>query len=629
MGINYSNQKSWENNRLTFMILALLISFLSIYPSFENGWVNWDDPFYVTQNSIIRDISWSGISNMFDPANKVLDTYTPLTLVSFAIDYAFYQDDAGGFHATNIFLHLINVLLVFLLVFKLTKQNSIAFFVAVFFGIHPMHIESIVWISERKDLLFSFFFLASCITYISYLRYSGVQKQLKFTFYGISALFAIMALLAKPQAISLPLVLLLIDYWEKSSFKKVSIVPIIPFFIFSFLVGLMALYFMDDNTFGYSIFEQIILSGHACSIYLVKAILPFGLNHNPGMPLAGEIPWFYSLTTIFSVLFLLLAAWFGRKNRMVIFGIGFFCVTLIFSLHLLKINSGIAYERFTYLPYIGLSIAFAGFLELYRQKYKLNKEVVFGLIVSFIFLFVFLSNKRSGVWKNDEALWTQSIEKQPNEAIGWCKRARYYTSIGLFEKALADQEKCVELSAAKSNALVNRGNIYKGVGNIDAAITDYSEAIKQAPENDLAYACRGVLLIQLGSSGQGIADLKRSVELNEEVSTYRLNLGLAYEINNDFELAMKHYSYAIDINPNDYLAWKYRGSLAFLIGNLDLAISDLEKAVSLRPNFGDAWYTLSKANLQLNKTDLAKKQLEKAIELGVNVEENYKQKFNF
>ncbi|MBL4707545.1 MAG: hypothetical protein JKY48_03795 [Flavobacteriales bacterium] len=129
--------KSWFKNQLTWMFLALLLTLLAIYPCLQNGWVNWDDSVYVTQNGIIRDLSWTGIVNMFDPANRVLDTYTPLTLVSLAIDYAFNQNDAVAYHSTNVLLHLINVLLVFLLIFKLTKNNLKAFLLRLFLDYTP------------------------------------------------------------------------------------------------------------------------------------------------------------------------------------------------------------------------------------------------------------------------------------------------------------------------------------------------------------------------------------------------------------------------------------------------------------------------------------------------------------
>jgi tetratricopeptide (TPR) repeat protein len=619
----------WIENQTVLMAAALMLTLFSLFPCFQNDWVTWDDPTYVLQNGVIRDFSWSGIKSMFNPANKVLDTYTPLTLVSLAIDYASHQNDAVAYHSTNVLLHLVNVLLVFLLIFKLTGKNLLAFFIAVVFGIHPMHVESVAWVTERKDLLFSFFFLSSCIQYLSYIRHSSKKKSLAFISYGFAIIFGILAMLAKPQAVSLPLVLILLHYWEGKQFKLVDLISTFPFFILSLLTGLLAINIMDENEVGYSFFEQILLSGQACWIYLIKAIFPYNLQHYIKVPASGEIPQWYYLSSSLSLILLGIGLWFGRNNRKIIFGIGFFCVCLIFSLHLFKINSGLAYERFTYLPYIGLYLAFVGFFELISNKTRTNKKISYTVAGLLIISFAFLTFQRSKVWKNDETFWTGSIEERPNEPMGWCKRARYYTSIGQYDKALKDQQKCLELSLTKAKPLVNRGNIFMQTGETVAALDDYTKAIKEQPDFGLPYGCRGILLAQMGEISKGIKDLERAVELDSKLSTNRLNLGLAHELNRSYDIALKHYSKAIEINQYDFYAWKYRGSLSMLLGNYSQAISDLNMAVSLKANFKEAWYQLSKANYQIGEIEKAKKQLEMAIELGAQVDAGYKTKLNY
>ncbi|MBL4707544.1 MAG: tetratricopeptide repeat protein [Flavobacteriales bacterium] len=432
-------------------------------------------------------------------------------------------------------------------------------------------------------------------------------------------------MLTKPQAVSLPLVLVLINYWEGKRFNFLALKALIPFFLLSLLFGFMALQLMDDNVSEYSFLEQILLSGHACFLYLLKGIAPFELSHYMEIPLAGEIPGYYYLSALFSMLLLFVGFWFGRNNRLIGFGVGFFTVTLIFSLHLLKINSGLAYDRFTYLPYIGLFLAFIGFIKL--PKKIIGNKLVYSCAILLIISFGLLANQRSRVWENDDTLWVNSIETDPSNKMGWCKRARYYTSIGLYDKALADQQKCVELSIKKADALVNRGNIYRGMGKLNTALADYSEAIKQEPNYSLAYSCRGVLLFQSGNK-EGIEDLKKAIEFDPSSSSHQVNLGLAYELNREFKISIELYSKAIELNPYDYLAWKYRGSLLLLMGNTKQAISDLEKAISLRPDFGEAWYNLSKANDKINKVVLAKKQLEKAILLGAKVDDEDREKLN-
>lgn len=613
--LHISARQTWY-----WLALSVALTFLFLFPVLNSDWVNWDDPVYVTQNSAIHDFSASGIASLFHPNNRVLDTYTPLTLVSLAIDYKLAQNNAGWFHATNLLLHLINVSLVFLLFWRLTKKPLVAFLIATLFGLHPLHVESVAWISERKDVLFAFFFLASCIQFLAHLR----AKKSSTKNYWISLILAGLAMLAKPEAVTLPLVLILINYWENSRFNLSQIIPIAPFFLLSLITGIGALYFMDSDVLAYSWLERILMSGHALWIYLIKAVIPFNITHDMGQPAPGMLPIFYYLTSSLSVILLGTFLWLGRKNKVLVFGILFFFANIIFSLHLIKVNSGAYYDRFTYLPYLGLFFIAAMMLENMTSKWQ-KGQLKFSLIaLPVILLFGMISYERSQVWQNDETLWTDIITSNPDHKLAWCKRARYLNAEGRLEEALFDQNECLRLNPNMSDGLNNRGNIYLGLGNVDAALKDYTSAIKAAPKHSLPYSSRGVLLMQLGDNQNGMSDLKKAVELSPESSTLRLNLGLAYELENDVALAQKEYSLAIELNPTDHLAWKYRGSLALANGDVNSALRDLEHAVELRPDFGDAWYRLSIANHKLGNKKDALIQLDKAVENGVEDDIEYR-----
>lgn len=620
-----TRKSTTEISQWFWLAAVLLLTILALYPSLQGEWVNWDDQLYVTQNSTIRDFSFTGILNLFDPANAVLDTYTPMTLVSFAVDYHFVQDSAAWYHVENLLLHLVNAALVFQIILLLTGRLPLAFFVAALFGVHPMHVESVAWVSERKDVLFSLFFLASCLQYIVYLQRSRGQAGRPDRAYWVAFALAVLAMLAKPQAVSLPLVLVLLHYWESGSLKLNAWGRVLPFFGLALATGFLAIFTMDANPSGFDLLSRMAMSGHAVWTYLFKVVVPLNLMHDMGRPEAGEIPGFYYLTTLLSISILGAALWFGRRERYFVFGVGFFVVTLFFSLHLLKVNSGIAYERFSYLPYIGLFLIGGFLLQKLKERMAFGTVAMLGLMALVLIPLTVLANQRSRVWKNDATLWSDALKKNLDHPVAWCKRARYYTSIGLFEQALVDQNECLRVHPDRSSGLHNRGNIYKGMGEIASAISDYTSAIEEGPERSLPYSSRGVLLIQTGNS-DGLADLKRAVELSPELVAYRLNLGLAYEVYDRFDLAQIEYSAAIELDPNDFQALKYRGSLLRIMGDLERARIDLSKAVEIRPDYGDAWYVLSKTNDALGNTQKALSQLEIAMEQGVEPDPAYLQK---
>ena len=221
---NWLELISSEIRSNVYALVAIFVTILVLHPVLSGDWVNWDDPIYVLQNNFIHDFSFSGLLELFNPANRVLDTYTPLTLVSFAIDYRLAQDSPYWYHAVNLILHLINVYLVYKFTIQISKRKEVAFFVSVLFGIHPLHVESVAWISERKDVLYSFFFLLSSIQFTKFVE-SELRDRVAYIY---SLLLALLSILAKPLGVALPLVFCLILFlfdWHKDRKARISILP--------------------------------------------------------------------------------------------------------------------------------------------------------------------------------------------------------------------------------------------------------------------------------------------------------------------------------------------------------------------------------------------------------------------
>jgi protein O-mannosyl-transferase len=259
-------KKGWSRLEIPLLcFLILLITFISFYPSLKNGFTNWDDAPLLTDNWMIRELSPAHVVRYFTAFHQKL--YHPLVLLSFAVEYHFFKLDPLAYHTTNLILHLINCLLAFWLAFLMSKNSRVACLAALLFGIHPLRVQSVAWVAERKDLLFAMFYLASLISYISF------RQKPRALYY---ALF-IFSLLSKPLAATLPFILLLYDYLIESRLDGKAILEKAPYFACSFAIILITLPKMREGT-TINFFHTVPIAGYVFLFYLSKILFPWRLS---------------------------------------------------------------------------------------------------------------------------------------------------------------------------------------------------------------------------------------------------------------------------------------------------------------------------------------------------------------
>ncbi|ETW97405.1 MAG: hypothetical protein ETSY1_22875 [Candidatus Entotheonella factor] len=224
------------NRKAAGLCASILMTLVVMWPTLGNGWTNWDDQFYVLHNPLIRDISIDRIKTIFLTL-QVQGIYHPLTLVSYALDYALSGLEPATYHATNLILHILNVGLVFWFIYLLVGSTHIATVTAILFGIHPMHLESVAWISARKDVLYALFFISGLIVYLYYLQ----SYKRKLGLYLLCFLMFLLSLLSKGMAVTFPLLLLCIDFLLKRRLKGVVIWEEVPFLLLSAGFGIIAI----------------------------------------------------------------------------------------------------------------------------------------------------------------------------------------------------------------------------------------------------------------------------------------------------------------------------------------------------------------------------------------------------
>jgi len=302
---------------LVWIGLIVILTFIAFYPSLNCAFTKWDDHLYVTESNLIKSLSFDNIKKMLSPESIVALNYHPLTMLSLAIDYQFAKLNPQWYHFVNILLHLVNTVLVFFFIYRLAGKKLIpAIIVSVFFGIHPMHVESVTWVAERKDVLYTLFFMASLLTYLTYIK-SGKNKFLLFTL-----LLFVFSVFSKAMGVVLPFVLLLVDYFLNRKFDRKMLLEKIPFLIVSLIIGIFAIQVQKQEAIGsfeaFSLPNRIAIGFYGFFMYIYKLILPLNLSSFHPYPPKGEggsYPFsFYASAICGIVIFIIAILSFFKKE---------------------------------------------------------------------------------------------------------------------------------------------------------------------------------------------------------------------------------------------------------------------------------------------------------------------------
>ncbi len=616
-------------NKITQALLAivilLLISFLTLSPVLQNGWTNWDDKAYVLENEHIRDASLDNLLQLLKPENKTMDTYTPLTLVSFALEYSLVQYQPFLYHLDNLILHLLNILLVFFITKKLGVNIRIAFFVALLFGIHPMHVESVAWITERKDTLFAFFFLSSILSYQSYIGKNEDNHWYKTPVYWISVLLFILSMLSKPQAACLPVALLLFDWHQKEKLSNHAFINKIPFLVIAFFFGILALDQMIPSAGNHSLWDKTVLSSYATWLYLQKFFYPIPVSAHYPFPRQGDegYPLMVYLS-FFAVLVLSLVILFrAKKNKSLFFGYFFFLITLGLTLHFIKVNSGIIYDRFTYIPYIGLLFPLGIALD---KWFKASKVVMGILTLCIIGSCVLISFDRCYDWKDSLTLWNATVEDVPESYMAYGMRANYWSEKGDKKKALRDYITCTEKNPKFASCQNNAGLILLQNQQFEESIPYFDRAHKNDPVTQWqALLNRAIANDALGNYDKAFADINIVLDKQPDNPMPRIFHAVLSEKLGRLDDALQDYNLLMSKEPNNAGLFNSRGLVFFKSGKVKEALDDYNRALALNPNYGEVYYRRSKVYFYLQLTNEAKIDAQKAQQLGFNVPIQYLQ----
>jgi protein O-mannosyl-transferase len=652
---------------LLFLTSASLLAFWQVI---HCDFINFDDDFYVTANSRVQNgITLEGIRWAFT-TNQAANWH-PLTWVSHMLDVQFFGLKPQWHHLTNLLLHIANTLLLFLVFHRMTKALWQSAVVAALFALHPLHVESVAWVAERKDVLSTFFWMLTMGAYLFYVERPGLQRYL-----AVLVFFAL-GLTAKPMLVTLPFVLLLMDYWPMRRFEQAPIAqeiraevndtasadkrkrkgkkklavqsaartvqvaakkeqtagpkrqwtmirPLlwekIPLFSLAALSSIVT-YIVQQQGGAVKSIETSPLSVRignafvAYTFYIVKTIWPSNLAvyyPHPGLwPL-----WQILVAVLLFIAATFLVIWRAKRFRYLASGWLWYVGTLVPVIGLVQVGDHARADRYTYIPLIGLFIIVAWGIPELLERWRCRKEVLVASSALSLLSFFVATWTQVGYWQDNVTLYNHTLRVTNQNFMILNNRGVAYDSLGNHTQAIADFDKAIAIKPRFAMAYTNRGSAYDSLGNFTRAIADFDKAIEIKPKDAKAYNNRAATYGRLNHYAQAIADFDKAIEIDPEFSMAYNNRGSAYGNLGNYTQAIADFNRAIEINPRNDGAFCNRGIAHGMLGNYRQAIEDFDRTVALNPKFAGAYYYRSIAHDKLGNQSQALDDLKTAARLG-------------
>ncbi len=605
-----SHSEPLKENLVLIAVAAAIavITFIVFIPSLKGEFLIWDDNLLVADNHYIQNINFEFFKWAF--TDVAIASWYPVTVTSFAIDYAIWGKDPFGYHLTNTVFHSLNVMLVFFLTFRLVtlgrreKGNNgtlpfvAALVVAILFGIHPLRVESVAWTAERKDVLYSFFYILSIL---SYLRYSSLTNR-KTTYYWASVIFFAMSLMSKSMAVTLPVILLILDYFPLrrlfsgegiTEIKKV-VLEKVPFFLLSILVSAITVLTHHDSGAmmgleSHPLHVRLLVAIKGYILYLYKMILPVDLA--PYYPYPNKITIVsseYLIPILLFITFTVVSIVLIKKSKAVTAVWLYYILTLLPVIGIAQTGSFSAANRYTYLPCLGplilIGILSGRAYASAGSRYLRMVFIVLLLIVSSYY--VGMTLKEIPVWKDTESLWSRQIELHPGRIpLAYLNRGVVRYERKDYENAVNDYNMAIRLDPKHAKAYSNRGSVYEASGRYKLAVRDFTKAIELSPELAGVYSNRGNIFLKMKKYEYAVNDYKKAIEIDPEYAKAYSNLGVVYGAMGDPEMALRQYDRSIELSPWNARSYNNRGYTYEGMGRYEEALREYNKAIELEPEY--------------------------------------------
>lgn len=514
------SQASDKKTRILSLVFILVLTLIVFSNSVDNDILfGWDDGEYITN----EDLMEFNLKHFF--STYYLGMYQPLAMVSLSLNYQFSEMNPAAYHGTNLLMHLINVVLVFLMFSMMAKRIEITFVVTILFAIHPMHVESISWIAARSSVLYSVFYLAAIIFYLRFLDQKGKNNLI------YSIIFFLLSCFSKSMAITLPVILFLIDYFKSRKITQKVILEKIPFVLISIVFGITSINaaseygHISNLDINYNFFDRIVLLFYSIVFYVVKAVSPVNLSVIYAYPdkVNGWLPleYYFSILVFAFLIFNILKS--GKLKKEVYFGMLFFVFSVSIVLPLFWSRMLMLADRYTYIPYLGIFYILAQFYikiaDNKNQVFKKYKPVALLVLIGWIVFLSATSYQRNKQWKDSITLLTDVIKKDRSDmdvSMGYFFRGNIRDIGNDYQGALVDYNEAIRLNPFYTMAYNNRGIIKGSLQDYEGAFSDFNNALKQEPGYADAMYNRGNVHFYLGNADDACKDWNEAKKLGSK-----------------------------------------------------------------------------------------------------------------
>ncbi|WP_299441810.1 tetratricopeptide repeat protein [uncultured Aquimarina sp.] len=611
-----------QKKHFLWLLISLGLTFICLSPNLSNNFLDFDDPDYVINNPLIRDFSFQGIKNIFN-TERVVGTYSPIVIVFWTIDYAISGLNPITFHLTSILMHMLVVVLVFYLAFLLSKRIEVAFIASILFGIHPMHVGAVSWISSCKDIMYTLFFIAGLIAYYFYVN--ELTKYPRWYYFIISILLYVLSLFSKGTAVTFPLILLLFDYLAARKDYKRIVLEKIPFLLLSVVFVMVAIHVqkiagaMEDRIFV-SFWDSISVGFYGYFTYLIKSIVPFHLSsYHPYPNVIGTTnPWYFYASAIPVLLLFIGTVINAKKYRLFVFGVAFFFITLIPVIQVMPFGSAVTADRYTYLPYFGLFFLFGLGIITLLDRVGRYRNWVYIIGASYFLLLGVVSFGYAKIFKNSETFWSRVIKVYPDDFLGYMNRGSYRVQQGHYIKALEDLNHGMTLNNTYYWLPYNRALAYNGLGKYEDALMDYNKSIALDPKYTSSFLNRGIIYNRKGDFDKAIADFSQVIRLDSKAYKAYYNRALSNKKKGAYPTAIEDLSIMISLGQLVSEGLVSRGEVYTLIGQKEQAFADFDQAIRLDPNMAKVYTKRGTLYFDIGKYAAAEKDFRQAIRLDQN-----------
>ena len=574
--------------------------------------IDFDDRTYVYENPMVtRGLTLQGFIWAFTHIQNA--NWHPLTWLSHMLDCQLYGLNPVGHNLTNVLLHTATVILLFLVLRQMTGALWRSAFVAAVFAIHPLRVESVAWVAERKDVLSGLFFILTIGAYVRCARRPWSPAG-----YGLVLLLFALGLMCKPMLVTLPVVLLLLDFWplQRKEPARRLVLEKLPLVVLSAASCVLTLSAQNEamaSTASISVPLRLANSLTTCIVYLRQMVWPEGLAVFYPFPRNGLPAWEVALAGALVAIFSL-AAWTARRNQpWLLVGWLWYLVMLLPVLGLVQVGGQAHADRYTYLPQIGIYVAVTWLVAGWNVNHKIAALSMAGALAGLMCC----ASKQTTYWKTRETLWTrtlactrgnatahnnlgyalfqkgrvdeaithfrQTLEIDPNYKDTHYNLANALLQKGSASEAITQFRAALQLKPGHADSHINLGNALRLTGKTDEAKLEYQRALEITPDNVDALNNLGIALFQTGKTIEAIAQFQRALQIKPDSADAHDNLGSAFLQIGKTEEAITHLQMALQIKPGDAQAHYNLGYALSLKGKSGEAINEYQRALQIKP----------------------------------------------